>query len=231
MNRREIFAAIKEARGGEPWQVPEVQMLDAVLDQLGVPKEGPPRGLKDEGAFFEAIRQNGLFNGLKQSQVDGIKAKLAAFTGWPIAYAAYAMATSYWETNKTMQPVREAYWLTEEWRKKNLRYYPWYGRGDVQLTWEVNYRRADTELRLSGALIAEPEKALEPDISARVMVRGMQEGWFTGKRLSDTLPAIGEATFVQFKASRPIINGTDKAGEIAEAALKWQAAFKAGGWA
>ena len=35
--------------------------------------------------------------------------------------AAYILATAYWETARTMHPVVEAYWLSEEWRKKNLR--------------------------------------------------------------------------------------------------------------
>ena len=42
--------------------------------------------------------------------------------------AAYVLATAYWETNRTMKPVEEAYWLSEEWRRKNLRYYPWHGQ-------------------------------------------------------------------------------------------------------
>ncbi|MEO0080462.1 MAG: glycoside hydrolase family 19 protein, partial [candidate division WOR-3 bacterium] len=54
---------------------------------------------------------------------------------------AYVVATAEWETGKTFKPVKEAFWLSEEWRKKNLRYYPYYGRGYVQLTWESNYRK------------------------------------------------------------------------------------------
>ena len=45
------------------------------------------------------------------------------------AQVAYVLATVEWETAKTFKPVREAYWLknAEEWRKKNLSYYPFYG--------------------------------------------------------------------------------------------------------
>ena len=48
--------------------------------------------------------------------------------------AAYTLATAYWETNRTMKPVEEAYWLSDAWRKANLRYYPWHGRGYTQTT-------------------------------------------------------------------------------------------------
>ena len=34
---------------------------------------------------------------------------------------AYLLATAFWETARTMQPVVEAFWLSEAWRKKNLR--------------------------------------------------------------------------------------------------------------
>ena len=65
---------------------------------------------------------------------------------WPTAWCAYGLATAWWETNKTMQPVREAYWLSEAWRKPNLRYYPHYGRGYVQLTWKGDDKHPAYEL-------------------------------------------------------------------------------------
>ena len=54
---------------------------------------------------------------------------------------AYVLGTVQRETANTYLPVREAYWLSEEWRKRNLRYYPAYGRGLVQITWDSNYTR------------------------------------------------------------------------------------------
>jgi peptidoglycan hydrolase-like protein with peptidoglycan-binding domain len=40
---------------------------------------------------------------------------------------AYVIATAQWETANTFKPVKEAYWLSEGWRRKNLRYFPFYG--------------------------------------------------------------------------------------------------------
>jgi hypothetical protein len=59
------------------------------------------------------------FGALDQSQVDGFEALLQAFgmARWPVAFASYGLATAWRETNETMQPVREAYWLSEDWRK------------------------------------------------------------------------------------------------------------------
>lgn len=134
---------------------------------------------------------------------------------------AYVLATALWETAYTMEPVKEAYWLSEDWRRDNLSYYPWYGRGYVQLTWQENYQRADTVLELGGALMADPDLALDPEIAAQVIVKGMYQGWFTGLRLDDYLTA-DETDYI---GARAIVNGTDRAGEIAELAEDYEAAL------
>lgn len=73
---------------------------------------------------------------------------------WPFVYEAmvkYHVDTVYSmvgmigtiakESASTFAPVKEAFWLSEEWRKQNLRYYPWYGRGFIQTTWQSNYEK------------------------------------------------------------------------------------------
>lgn len=135
---------------------------------------------------------------------------------------AYLLATAYHETAHTMKPVAEGYWIknAEEWRKKNLRYYPWYGRGFVQLTWEKNYERASKELNVD--LINNKELACDPVIAAKIAVLGMIEGWFTGKKLSDYI-TLTKSDFVN---ARRIINGTDKAQAIAEIAKQYDEDLK-----
>jgi hypothetical protein len=176
-----------------------------------------------------------LFGTMTQAQVEGIHAKLAAFAarGSPLAYVAYGLATSFHETAQRMQPIPEI------GRGRN---YPYgkpgkhggqiaYGRGDVQLTWDYNYERADDELRLKGALTSNYDRALETEISAKIMVLGMTEGWFTARKFSTYLPAKGPATPVQFTSARRIINGIDRAEKVAGYAMSFQAALIAGGWA
>lgn len=205
---------------------------EASPDASGEAKAPDPvsNGLSDASALYARLRAS--FGPLDQGQVDGIGALLTAFAAarWPIAWAAYGLATAWWETNKTMQPVKEAYWLSESWRKANLRYFPHYGRGYVQLTWPRNYEWADEELGLDGALIADPDLALRPGIAARIMVKGMEQGAFTGKKLADYLPLSGEGGHEAFKAARRIINGQDKAEEIAKLADTFQGALAAGEW-
>lgn len=79
---------------------------------------------------------------------------------------ATAAATVAIETASTFEPVREAFWLSEDWRRRNLRYYPYYGRGFIQLTWDYNYRAYGNLIGVD--LLGEPDRALEPHIAAQV---------------------------------------------------------------
>lgn len=190
----------------------------------------------DKAAFYRSLRAGILGPKLDDNEVSGCEAILTAMQGTPVAHCAYALATAYHETARTMQPVREAYWLSESWRKANLRYWPWYGRGYVQLTWRTNYERADKEAAAAGLikpgdLLANADLAMRLDLSAFIMRRGMIEGWFVpGRTLARYLPdRLG--TLPQFTAARRIINGTDKAASIAAYAMDFQDALVAGGWA
>jgi hypothetical protein len=138
--------------------------------------------------------------------------------------AAYILATARWETNHTMKPVVEAYWLSEEWRKRNLRYYPWHGRGYVQLTWQRNYIKAGKVLGLD--LTSDPNVALDPAIASQILVVGCMEGWFTGKRIPDYI----DISKSGFEGARRVVNGTDKAREIAAIARQYDAALRVDGY-
>jgi hypothetical protein len=254
--RKPIFDIIRVQRG-KGFTAEEVKAIDKLLDQLDIekdevaatptvtepvpvtPAEAGTVGLDNPKAFFDSVREcKVLGSALKPDQASGLQAVLAAAkeAGWPLSFTAYALATASHETNFTMQPVREAYWLSEGWRRTNLRYYPFYGRGYVQLTWKANYERADRELGLGGRLNENLDLALAPDIAAKIMVKGMQEGWFCADRdgqrhtLARHVSTNGAANLAQFTSARRIINGTDKAGKIASEAIKFQAALQAGGW-
>ncbi|HWN11358.1 MAG TPA: hypothetical protein VNO50_19175 [Pyrinomonadaceae bacterium] len=250
--RKPIFDAIRAERG-KGFTPAEVDDIDALLERLGIEEETVPAvpaapdpppafagtaGLDNSPAFFDSVRQSGVMGGtLRADQVSGLEAVLnaAKAAAWPVAFTAYALATAGHETNYTMQPVREAYWLNENWRRTHLRYYPFYGRGYVQLTWQENYQKADRELGLGGSLNGNLDRALEPDIAAQILAKGMQEGWFAGDNngrhtLARHLAAGIRGTEAQFTSARRIINGTDKAAKIADEAMKFQTALEAGGW-
>ncbi|WP_374657405.1 hypothetical protein [Phenylobacterium sp.] len=191
------------------------------------------RGLVEPALFFDRVRSRPpLGPTLSQGEVAGCERILTACAaaGFPLAWAAYALATAVHETAGAMAPVREygkgvGKTYGEPGRNGGQ---VAYGRGDVQLTWDENYERADRELALNGALVADYDLALDPKISARILVAGMEGGWFTGKGLRLFLPQIARRE--QFVAARKIVNGTDNAELIAGYAETFQGALQAGGW-
>lgn len=212
--------------------VDELEALLSTIEPSEQTETGESQPLSEEALkiFFNNVRRS-LFNGrLTSKQVSGMETKLKVFKeeGVPLAQAAYLLATSYHETARRMQPVREGLSASDAWRKRNLRYYPWYGRGDVQLTWKYNYEKVDEELGLGGALVEDPDLALDTTISARALVAGVMGGWYNGRGhgLAHYVPSEGLATKEQFKQARRTVNIMDKATMIAGYALKFQTALK-----
>ncbi|MCK5934508.1 MAG: hypothetical protein KAG89_20335 [Fulvimarina manganoxydans] len=187
----------------------------------------------DRKRFYDVARQG--IGALTQANVDGFERYLneAWRRNTALDRLAYILATVFWETGRTMQPVREAFHLgsrADAYRKR-LRYYPWYGRGDIQLTWEGNYRKAGDAIGVD--LIANPDAALDPENAVKIAFEGMEQGWFTGKELEDYLDGVDEddqEDLREFASARRVVNGTDKQIDIGKLALTFEAALRAAGY-
>ena len=140
---------------------------------------------------------------------------------------AYMLATAWHETAATMQPVVETFYLSQPERdryNKAKYYWPWIGRGLVQLTHRENYVRAGAKIGVD--LTSDPDKALDPDVSVAVLVLGMEQGWFTGKKIADYI-TLQRSDFV---GARRIVNGRDRANHIAGIAKRFDALLLAEGY-
>ena len=165
----------------------------------------------DRNVFFDSVRDE-LFDGaLTQQQVDGCGVILGLwegqYTGTPmtdIRWLAYILATVYHECATTMWPITE---YGSQSYLQGKPYWPYIGRGFVMITWEDNYRNASQQLSLTGTrdLVEHPELALDSLISARILFRGMAEGWFTGKKLGQYFNATKDDPV----NARQIVNGND----------------------
>lgn len=183
--------------------------------------------------FFEALRarNSGVFGtSLSQSQVTGIEGILDAFISHGDGSKktlAYALATAYHETGARMVPVREGFASTDAGARKavaNLaakrggavaKYskpagpygHVYYGRGHVQLTWLENYERSSKDAGVD--LVKEPDKMLDPVISARVLIRGLMDGRWNGqgRGIAYYLPIDGVD---DIKNARRTVNVLDK---------------------
>lgn len=86
------------------------------------------------------------------------------------------------------------------------------GRGFVQITGRTNYQNWSKKLGID--LVGNPDLAKNPATAAKILVGGMREGSFTGKKLSDYI----NGSKTDFAGARRIVNGTDKASTFANTA-------------
>src|SRR5690349_21332701 len=97
-----------------------------------IPEEKPPQEqtitIEKRENFFKELSGT-LFKQLSPTQITGINHILDSCRKYGITdnrQIAYILATVYFETNKTMQPVGEAYWLSKDTREyylKSKKYY------------------------------------------------------------------------------------------------------------
>jgi hypothetical protein len=183
----------------------------------------------DRDTFFNSVRSSLFKGGLTQSQVDGMNYLIDVWEAYfekpnprdGNKWLAYCMATVFHETGKKMTPVPEnggkPYGNPPKsyWNKTGPYNQAYYGRGHVQLTWDTNYQKGESQLKanygLDVPLYAQPELMLDDEPSALVLYDGMTNGWFTGVGL----PTYFNSTTEDPVNARRTVNGTDQAQTIA----------------
>jgi len=172
--------------------------------------------------LYSFLRKSPFGGRLTQSQVDGTNMIIQEFykVDDDIRKLAYILATAFHETGGRMVAVREGFAKSDKSARHIIRNYKYgkvhegtghvyYGRGHVQLTWAQNYRRMGNILNIP--LYENPDLALDPQISATILVEGMTRGIsgkgdFTGKSLADYFNDNIDDPI----GARRIVNGTDK---------------------
>jgi len=121
----------------------------------------------------------------------------------------YIMATIQHETAHTYKPIAE-------FGGRHRHYTPYFGRGYVQLTHKYNYEKYKS--LLDQDFVSFPDEVMKPDVSLYIIIHGMKNGTFTGKKLDDYT----SGNKVNFREARRIVNGRDKATLIEGYAIAWQ---------
>lgn len=200
--------------------------------------------MKMTSGGFSILRRS--FGKLTQDQVNGINfivAEIDKDKSISYAQAAYILATVWHETDRKMLPIaeygqgknrtygtwyinskKEKYCFKSSSKTEAYLYsqYPflYYGRGYVQLTWFFNYELASKKLGVD--FLKNPDLVCEKEYAIKIMLAGMKEGWFTGKKLSDYILQSAK----NYYSARRIINGTDKAELIAGYANTFEKALR-----
>lgn len=201
-------------------------------------------------AFLTGVGKN-----LNQPRVTALNFLLDMFEKVPawndVRLTAYALATIFVETAYTFEPIQEfgsyEYFerrygsLTRKGRElgndapgEGAKYS---GKGYVQLTGETNYEKLELKIRSRFPQLVNDwqrktgkefdltdyaEQAKNPTFAFLIMTVGMFEGLFTGKKLSDYIN--GQIT--DYVGARRIINGQDRAVEIAGYARTFEKILK-----
>lgn len=141
--------------------------------------------------------------------------------------AAYMLATAWHETATRMLPIEEygqgknrtygtwyrnsnneLYAFMDSSKRSAYLHsdypYLYYGRGYVQLTWYFNYENASKKIGVD--FLNNPDLVMNKNHAVKIMIQGMKDGWFTGKKLSDYI----NQSQKDYVGARRIINGTDK---------------------
>ena len=137
---------------------------------------------------------------------------------------AYIVGTAWHESRLLCIPEFRAKPGTKVWNMQN-RYWDtgFFGRGFVQLTWQRNYKKFGDLLGID--LVSDPDKVLEPQIGAKILVRGMRDGLFTGVGLARYFK---EGQPPEWLNARKIVNGLFHAEYVARAADKVFNVLKSG---
>ena len=179
---------------------------------------------------FSIVRK--AFGALSASQVDEIIFLIGEFDkdkSITYAQAAYMLATVWHETASTMLPISE--YGKGKGRKYGQKYdidgsiyrgldHIYYGRGYVQLTWLSNYVLATK--KISTDFVNNPDLVMQKEYAVKILIQGMKDGWFTGRKLSDHI----NQSKKDYVNARRIINGTDKAQKIANEAIIFESALR-----
>lgn len=168
----------------------------------------------DKKLFYQGLMEVHLFGVLSTLQVRTIEAVIDEWDSGDSRdnrQLAYVFGTAYHECFNPKHPETRLTPMDEfggEEYLKSKQYYPYYGRGLVQLTWKRNYERFTTYIGID--IVNHPEYCNEPRIAAKIAVYGMVNGSFTGLKLSRYV----NAEKCDWIGARKVINGLDKAEVI-----------------
>jgi predicted chitinase len=230
-DRALFFRTVSQSLFDGRLSVGQVAGIGAILDAA---EDGRPPPDAGDGAMRGDTVSPGMPTG---GQADAPRRQRPPFDP---RWLAYMLATVHHETGRKMQSIRETgaasdalaierldrafengrlpgvrhpYWRRDASGKS------WLGRGLVQLTHRANY---ETLSRLTGVdLLSDPGRALDADVAVKILFAGMTAGAFTGRGLGTFF----NDTRTDWIGARQIINGRDRAAEIAALAQAYHAAI------
>ncbi|NTJ63547.1 hypothetical protein G6M50_38035 [Agrobacterium rhizogenes] len=215
MDRAKVFASVGSTMFGGHLSQSQVNGIEAILDGCDISGVTDLRQVAyilatpmiETGGSFIPISENLNYSaaGLRETFPKYFTAAQAvAYAHQPQRIANRAYANRMGNSDEASG---------DGWRNR--------GRGYCQITGHDNYAKFSKLLGVD--LVSNPDLAMSDDIAAKIIVVGMRDGIFTGHKLSNYF----EPDSADWVGARRIINGQDKAQQIASYAKQFYAALKA----
>lgn len=213
MNRAQLFASVRASVFGGGITQQQVDGVNSVLDACAALGVTDPRHIAyilatpmiETGGAFQPIVEN--LNYSEQGLLRTFPKYFTAANAKTYAHKPEAIANRAYGNRMGNGPESSG---------DGFRYR---GRGFCQITGHDNYAKFS---KLLGAdLVGNPDWACRDDIAGKVIVIGMRDGMFTGKKLADYFTASGS----DWVNARRIINGLDRADDIASYGGKFYSAL------
>ncbi|QIG68900.1 lysozyme-like protein [Rhizobium phage RHph_Y55] len=218
MDRKIFFDCIRKTVFNGSLTTSQVKGIDALLDACGLEQVADARHV----AYILAtpmIETGGTFLTKQESlnySPDGLKSTFGARIS-----NAQAQQLGRTPAHAANQPAIANTVYGGDWGKEHLGNvqpndgWDFRGRGLCQITGRANYERFAK--LLGQPLDTNPDLVMDLDIAAKVMVVGMRDGLFTGRKLGDYFTS-AKTDWVN---ARQIINRLDRANDIARYALEF----------
>lgn len=225
MDRKHFFDAIRASIFGGSLSGSQVKGIEAILDACGAYQVADQRDV----AYILAtpmIETGGSFVPI----VESLNYKASVLVPKFGSRITQAQANKYGRNDATGQKADQQaianiiYGGT--WGAQNLGNtqandgWAYRGRSFVQVTGRNNYAKFSKVLGVD--LLGNPDLACNDDIAAKIIVIGMRDGLFTGKKLRDYFTP----TSSDWVNARRIVNGLDRANDIAAYGKKFYSALQ-----
>lgn len=213
MNREAFFAGVRASVFGGALSQQQVEGMEAILDGCASAGVSDPRHIAyvlatpmiETGGSFQPIVEN--LNYSEQGLLRTFPKYFNASNAKAYARKPEAIANRAYGGRMGNGPEASG----DGFRFR--------GRGFCQITGKTNYAKFSDLLGVD--LVGTPDWACRDDIAGKVIVIGMRDGMFTGKKLADYFTASGS----DWVNARRIINSLDRANDIAGFGRKFYAAL------
>jgi putative chitinase len=212
MNRAKFFAGVRASVFGGALSQQQVEGMEAVLDDAGAMKVNDPRHV----AYILAtpmIETGGSFRPIVENLNYSTAALTTKFGSRISTEDARRFGRNDNHPADQRQIANRIY--GGQWGKQNLGNtqpddgWDMRGRGLCQMTGRRNYELFGARLGID--LAGNPDLASELPTASKIMVIGMRDGLFTGKKLGDYFTSSSS----DWTNARRTVNSLDRAAEIA----------------